>query len=488
MKKLLFTCLFIGLYGLLLAKDEGNTIKIKIEGLKDCKLFLGNHFGDKQYVTDTTDVDSKGLAIFKTKKNLDGGIYLVIIPSKKYFEILVDGKENDFYIETDTVDFVGHMKIKGSPENQLFNDYQNFLTKKAKDSEPLKRGYERFKNGNKDSLKFYQDKLTAIDKEVKDYKINLIGNKSTTFLSKIVKSTAPPEVPDAPILPNGRKDSTFAYRYYKAHFWDNIDFSDPRILRTPIFQAKVKEYLDQLTYQIPDSINASADVIIEKSKANKEMFKFCVVHITSTYERSNIMGMDGVFVHLGKKYYTYNQAYWVDSTTVFKIQDRAKRTEPLLIGKKAPWFACKDTNNQWVDMHKVKSKYLVLIFWDPDCGHCKKAMPFLIEAYPKLKKAGVEFLGSCTELERDKWVKYIRENKLPWINVGDWVPESNFRYDYFIESTPQLFVLDENKKIIAKKIGAEQLYDFFAKSLKIVPEENKPSDTSEKDKLKSDVH
>jgi hypothetical protein len=68
------------------------------------------------------------------------------------------------------------------------------------------------------------------------------------------------------------------------------------------------------------------------------------------------------------------------------------------------------------------------------------------------------------------------------------VPESNFRYDYFIESTPQLFVLDENKKIIAKKIGAEQLYDFFAKSLKIVPEENKPSDTSEKDKLKSDVH
>ncbi|MCC7050264.1 MAG: TlpA family protein disulfide reductase, partial [Bacteroidia bacterium] len=187
-----------------------------------------------------------------------------------------------------------------------------------------------------------------------------------------------------------------------------------------------------------------------------------------------------------KNYYTYNQAFWVDSTTIFKVQDRAKRTEPLLLGKKAPWFACKDTNSKWVDMYKIKSKYLVLVFWDPDCGHCKKAMPYLIEAYPKLKAAGIEFLGACTELEKDKWVKYLRENKLPWINVGDWVPESNFRYDYYIESTPQIFVLDEDKNIIAKKIGAEQLYEFFSKSLKVVPDD--PSIGKHKDDSKNATH
>lgn len=451
------------------SKNDEIIIRVKINGLKDCKIYLGNHYGDKQYVTDTTTVDAKGQAVFK--KNLEGGIYLIITPSKKYFELLVDGKEKEISIETDTIDFVGNMKTKNSVENQLFNEYQKYLSKKSKEVEPYRKGFEKFKNGNKDSLKYYQDKLTAIDKEVKEYKLDIINNKSNTFLAKIIKATAPPEVPEAPVLPNGRKDSTFAFRYYKAHFWDNYDFSDARLLRSPIFHAKMKEYLEQLTYQIPDSINKSADYIVSRAKANKEVFKYAVIYITSTYERSNIMGMDAVFVHMAKNYYTYDNAYWVDSTTIFKIQDRAKRTEPLLLGKKAPWFACKDTNNNWVDMYKVKAKYLVLVFWDPDCGHCKKAMPYLIEAYPKLKQAGVEFLGACVELERDKWVKYLRENKLPWINVGDWVPESNFRYDYYIESTPQIYVLDENKIIIAKKLGAEQLYEFFSKNLKLVPED-----------------
>jgi hypothetical protein len=71
------------------------------------------------------------------------------------------------------------------------------------------------------------------------------------------------------ILENGKKDSTFAYRYYKAHFWDNIDFSDDRMLRTPIFHPKVKQYMEKLTAQGPDyvdSINASADYLISKAK------------------------------------------------------------------------------------------------------------------------------------------------------------------------------------------------------------------------------
>ena len=447
----------------------GYTIKVKLTGIHDTLAYLGNHFGDKQYVTDTARVDSKGNVTFSGSKTLDGGIYLIITHQKKYFEILLDGKEDNFSIETDTIDFVGNLKVKGSTENQYFNDYQKFLTAKAKESEPIRKLFEKAKTDKKDTKEF-QDKLTAIDKEVKDYKVNFMSAHPESFLSKIIRATQPPEIPEIPTLPSGRKDSTFSYRYYKAHFWDNIDFNDARLLRTPILQGKLKEYFEQMTYQIPDSIIIECDKLIEKSRKNKEMFKYLVVYFTSNYERSNIMGMDAVFVHLGKKYYTYDQAYWVDSTTVFKIQDRAKRTEPLLVGKKTPWFACQDTAGQWIDIYRsVNAEYTVLIFWDPDCGHCKKAMPSVIEAYDKLKQYNVQFVGVCTEVEKDKWLKYIREQKLKWINVADPDIKSNFRYDYYIESTPQVYVLDKNKKIIAKKLAAEQLYDFFSRNLKVAP-------------------
>jgi hypothetical protein len=95
-----------------------------------------------------------------------------------------------------------------------------------------------------------------------------------------------PEVPDPPKDEKGNiTDSTFQYHYYKSHFWDNVDFSDERLLRTPILQNKIKTYTTQLTPQHPDSIIESVNLIIEKSKANKEVFKYCVASLSVTMKR-----------------------------------------------------------------------------------------------------------------------------------------------------------------------------------------------------------
>ena len=75
------------------------------------------------------------------------------------------------------------------------------------------------------------------------------------------------------------------------------------MLRTPIFYNKLDQYLDKLTYKNPDSINASADIIIDLARSNDEIFQYVVSYITSTYERSKVMGMDAVFVHMVEKYF-----------------------------------------------------------------------------------------------------------------------------------------------------------------------------------------
>ena len=89
-----------------------------------------------------------------------------------------------------------------------------------------------------------------------------------TFLAKIFKTMSEPEIPDPPKDAKGNiTDSTFQFRYYKYHYWENVDFGDERLLRTPIFQNKIKTYMNQLTAQTPDSIIVSADTIIEKLTA-----------------------------------------------------------------------------------------------------------------------------------------------------------------------------------------------------------------------------
>lgn len=463
-KNSIFLFLTFASLQLFAAGKDGYSIKVKLIGLKDTVCYLGNHFGDKQYIRDTARVDSKGNVIFKGNKKLDGGLYLIIMPSKKYFEIVVND-DQDFAIETDTLEFIKHAKISGSEENKLFFEYLNFVSTKHSEVTPLRAMYDKHKDT--DSAKYFLNKVNAIDKEVKDYKVNYQNKYPNHLITAIFKATTEIEIPEAPKLANGRVDSTFAYRYYKAHFFDNINFSDDRLLRTPIFHQKLEQYMKNMILQMPDSINKEADYIIAKAKkGNKEIFKYCVWYITNTYETSNIMGMDAVFVHMAEKYYTYDQAFWVDSTQIFKIRDRARILKPLLIGKVAPNLTMLDDAGKVQSLHLVKAAYTILLFWDPDCGHCKKSMPFIIDAYKALKSKGVEVFAVCSEVELEKWTNYIKENKLEWINVADAEFRTNFRAIYDITSTPQIYILNSKKEIIAKKIGAEQVEEFIERELK----------------------
>jgi peroxiredoxin len=445
------------------AKDAYN-IKVKIAGLSNTECYWGYHFGEKQYVADTVKVDANGNMVFRGEKALDGGIYLIIIPSKKYFEVII-ASDTEFSLETDTTDFINKMVVKGSKENEAFYDYLKFINAKQKKLESYKARMDANKTNN-DSTEALKAKMTQLDEEVKDYKLNVMKNKSDLFIAKIFKTSQDPELPETPTLPNGRKDSTFAYRYYKNHFFDNVDFSDARLLRTPILHNKIKTYLENLTYQIPDSVIVSARYIIEKSKANKEVFKYCVITLTSQYEISKIMGMDAVFVALAEDYYKTGQAYWADSVTVFKITDRARVLKPLLLGKKAPNLIMADTSNKAQELWAIKSKYTILCFWDPDCGHCKKTVPKIAEWYHQNKDKNVTVYAVCTETEKDKWKKFIREHNLSWINVADMELRNPFRAHYDISSTPVIYMLDENKVIFAKKIGAEQIGEVLDNQIK----------------------
>ena len=137
--------------------------------------------------------------------------------------------------------------------------------------------------------------------------------------------------------------------------------------------------------------------------------------------------------------------------------------KPILVGTKVKNIVLNDSLGIPHSLYDVKSKYTVLYFWDPDCGHCQKITPKLKESYDKIKSKGVQVFAVCTEVEIDKWKKFIREKDLNWINVADPELHNNFRHDFDITTTPQIFLLDENKNIIAKKIEVDTMNDILEK-------------------------
>ncbi len=468
----IFSIVFLVICTMVFADDNAYRIEVKIDKFKGEVCYLGYPYGGKKYLADTAELNDEGKFVFEGTKPLDGGLYFIYSPENLYFDLIV--AEPEFSLETDTLDYIKYMKTEGTHENEVFFDFQRFMREKKKLAGELS---EQLKVAD---LQEEKDKLTAqlkeIDSEVKAFRSGIMEKYSETFAVKFIKSTISIEIPEAPKDENGDDlDPDFGYKYYKEHYFDNIDFSDSKILRTPNFYTKVDEYLEKMTVKHPDSIVSSAHTIIEKARANDEVFRYCVVTITYKYETSNIMGMDAVFVDLSENYYLSGDAFWADSTLMAKITDRVSRLKPNLLGKQAPKMILMDTLLKPVSLYSFKSDFMVLYFYDPDCGHCKKKTPELKKLYDaKLKDMGVKVIAANIKKDVDKWKKYIKEQDLNWINLADPKVRSNFRYEYNIETTPQLYILDDQKIIIAKKLDVEQIEEFIDKQIEIKSKSQNP--------------
>lgn len=446
------------------AGKTGYSISIDIEGAPDSMLFLASYFGKQTVINDTAFNDGKGSFIFAGKEDLDRGIYIVASEKKsKYFEFLINDDQNISF-KTNIDNMIKDMKIKGSDENQLFFEYLMFNTDKYNEMEPLQKALTGVED-NADSTKIIKDKMQLINEEVENYKLKLIKDHPSTFIAVFFKAMKDVDIPDAPILENGKEDSTFAYRFYKDHYWDNIDLTDDRLLRTPLFHAKLDKYLKKVLIQNPDSISKDIEILIDKASSNEIMFKYLVQYITYEYETSTIMGFDGIFVHMAETYYMKDRAYWVNPTVRENIEKRAKKLKPILIGQIAPNLVMLDTNLKAVSLHQIDAKYTIIMFWDTDCGHCKTETPKLKKFYEENKeRLGLEIYGVCADTSMADMKGYINQKGMIWINVnGPRAYTRDYHELYDIYSTPVIYLLDENKKIIAKRLLTDQLKLFIEK-------------------------
>jgi thiol-disulfide isomerase/thioredoxin len=121
-----------------------------------------------------------------------------------------------------------------------------------------------------------------------------------------------------------------------------------------------------------------------------------------------------------------------------------------------------------VSLHNIKAKFTIVFFWDPTCSHCKKEVPKLVDFYNREhNKLDLKIFAVCSDTNMAEMKKYIRLNKLNFINVnGPRAYTSNFHDLYDIYSTPVIYLLDENKKILAKRLLTDQLETFINRFLK----------------------
>lgn len=456
--------------------QNGFEIKVKIKNYPDSlnfKLYLGYYNWSAQYISDTAVYNPKTKTyIFKGDKAKDGGMYMLITEDRQYVDFIFDQHQ---HIEIDVTypDMFSSISFRNSPEN---DEYQAFATVGKADflhMNKLQTEYQEAESTNDEEKKeALHEQINLLYKKIEQDRTDFTLAHPENLMASIFKAQKEPEVPEAPeSVPDSLKRN-WQYEYYKNHYFDNFNLCDERLLRTPLLYQRIKSFQEKVLYmQSPDSIKYAWERVIEKARcadAHSEVFKFLVWYPVDAYQRSEIIGQDAIWVYLAKKYYLGGDAFWASASIIENFRKRIERVEPLLIGNRPAEFYCPDTTIEsqhpnWVSVFSSPKRYSVVIFWSTTCGHCKTAMPLWHKLYMEEKdRLDFEVFAICKDFDVPAWKKYIREHKLEgWFNLNG--KESNLDYNdaWDIITTPTVYVLDREKRIVTKKIDPQYLKDFI---------------------------
>lgn len=463
-------------------------LKFKISGLPDTTVHLVKYVGSKLYFADTTEL-KKGVATFDGSKH-ELGMMAFLLPGQQYFDFINNNEE--VYIETSVPNFFDNIKVKKSKENKVFYNYIHFIKQNQEDNSVLIEQRNALGDDESEAKEKLNNQIRATGERVKDYQKRLIAENEGTFVAKVVQMSMDVEIPEPPKNPDGSLvDSSFSYKYMRDHYFDNFDLKDDRILNTPVFQKKLEYYYSkEMLLQHPDTIVKYLSKVIDQIPDKSNTYRFVVSNVASYAEKSKVMGMDKAFNIFIDKYFCAPdkdgkpKAYWYDQEKLDELCKDTKIRLNLVQGVRPPNLILTDTTSKkWIDFYSLESDYTILYFWDPNCGHCKKETPKLQTLYEKkLKDRNVEVyaVGKATGDDFEDWKKFIKEKELTFINVGvtqevydkakanpsafQGVTNSeslNYQQTYDIFSTPKLWILDKDKKIIGKGLGISQLEDYM---------------------------
>lgn len=486
-------------------------IEVKVKGAENKDIILGHHKNENLIPDDTVKTDKSGYGVFTGKKPLHQGMYFIFLPTKTYFDFII-GDDQTFYIENDTTDLLKNVKVKGSDENQLFADYHIFMTNENDKIVTIRKKYADAKDDA--TKKDLENQMKEIGKDFEKKYQDIVTNYPNSFFATFLKSTKEVDVPET------ITDQQQQYYYYKAHYFDNFDISNPGLLYTPFYDQKIDTYLDKVVQPVPDSINAALDMLLAKVQKDPDLYQYLLIHLFNKYASSEYMIAENMYVHLAKIY--IEKATWSADSFKNELKTKIARKNNCLIGNIAPELhmtilpsdsskieelriPLEDMKQKGLVIEKdksrtfdqkvpdlsqliaefmsffpsdtklsdVKAKYTILWFISPDCSHCIEETPkFYKDFQQKLQGKGVVVWSIFLERNTDEWgpfskdfgiwFDFVEKNKMygkDWYNMFN--PFDNYRYKYDISSSPVLYLLDKDKKILAKKIGYEQALEII---------------------------
>ena len=233
------------------------------------------------------------------------------------------------------------------------------------------------------------------------------------------------------------------------------------LVNTPFFELNVDYYFDQLINQDRDTIIKYLPILeAETPSPAKEYLQRLALH---RFESSKVLGHENVFIDLALRTLGTGRSLF-DSLTDYNVLLKAKQLYPNRIGTRVSDFKIKDLSGASTFLRSAEGIFKVLVFFDPDCHHCRESFPAVRTFAKDFRDKGVVVYAVSTGLDASELSSFINEFGEESNLKYRWDPElssKTFRDYFFIPSTPTIYILDQSGLSLARSISSSELAAVF---------------------------
>ena len=413
------------------------------------RIFLQSYYGEKMTTVDSAVTDASGTFSLRLKPFYKPGLYRLVLGKDQQLDLVLNHETIDFI--TDSNAPADSLLISSSLENKLFYYFlQESKTDQARlellmqlvDYYPAKDKFYAQAVSEYENIQMRQQ--TIVD--------SLTGKYPASFAVKMFRLQQTPFLL-ASLSKQERMD------YLKQHFFDRIDFADTLLLRSNAWSGKAISYLalysnNRLTQkQLEGEFIKAVTILMSAASGNPELYKFLLDYLVTGFDRYHF---EGVITYMADNF--QDPFACEDQARKTALQKKLENFKKISVGKTAPEIEVPDMKGKMIRLSDIRSEYTLIIFWSSECGHCAQMLPKVRDLYYGQKPKKYEILAVSVDSSMTAWSGFLKSEKLDWLNGSDLKGfDSKAADDYNIYATPTMFLLDRDKKILAKPISYKEL-------------------------------
>lgn len=425
------------------------SVEIKVQVLQSlsaqAKLFM--YKGSQSVQIDSTWQQGPGTYNFKSENGFEQGLYRISVGKNISFNVVV---ANEPQIDIKTVVYAPEDSLTStnSIENRIYWQYQKEKRRVSQHTWLLRSLIDLYP----DSALFRQKLLGELySQEVQLFVLakRLIAENPNLLSTKLIAVEQRPVSP--PFI-----EADITRQYLMGSWWEGVDLNDMRIISTPEFSKYLWAYVEILFSENFDKEQQDENFI----KGIDKLMSLSMSPEMKFYLRSQLIeGFVDSDYQVVIEYLKTKQ--FGDLRALVKPKDFWKQqneTPMLSVGSKAFDFNIKNAKGKVQKISKIKSEYLLIVFWSTWCPHCIETLPRIADVYTKYNRNELEVIAICIDEDDNHYQEYVSKLNLNWINLYEPnTGNSKLLHMYDVNETPKMFLLSKDLVIISKPSTRKQL-------------------------------